>query len=340
MIRPTTADRPVRVPSIGRSVASRRQRRRSTRWRLTGTITGLLALGLAGYAFLWSEGTPAIATTTTSSLPAILERAEPGWTVVGQGNRGVLSDRKTITIAGVPFTAARFRSSTTRLNWHPGTEDPPNYPSLLPGYSAAVNFASGPEADGLVGAFNGAFKLSAKAGGLKVGDKVVAPFVKGYGTVAIDGDGYVRIFPWNVGRQPQNFAPVIVRQNLPLMVDHGKVTAVAQNSSWTIWGATLHGTVGQSRTAMGVDARGNVIYVAAVKPCLPVSIAQAMVQAGVVTGIEMDINPYWPVLGMATSPLFKSTGNFAYSLPGSMHNPRVFLDGWIRDYFSVSVRRS
>ena len=176
--------------------------------------------------------------------------------------------------------------------------------------------------------------------GLKVGDKIVAPFVKGYGTVAIDIDGVVRVFPWNVGRQPANFAPVIVRQNLPLMVDHGKVTAIAQNSSWTIWGATLHGTVGQSRTAMGVDARGNVIYVAAVQPCLPVSLAQAMVQAGIVTGIEMDINPYWPVLGMATSPLLKSTGNFAYSLPGSMHNPRVFLDGWIRDFFTVSVRRS
>ena len=321
-------------------MASRRQRRRSTRWRLTGTIAVVAALGVAGYGLVWSDNPPAVATTTTSSVPAILERAEVGWTVVGQGNRGVLSDRKTITVAGVPFTAARFRATTTRLNWHPGTEDPPHYASLLPGYSAAADFTAGPEKEGLVGAFNGAFKLSAKAGGLKVGDKIVAPFVKGYGTVAIDIDGVVRVFPWNVGRQPANFAPVIVRQNLPLMVDHGKVTAIAQNSSWTIWGATLHGTVGQSRTAMGVDARGNVIYVAAVQPCLPVSLAQAMVQAGIVTGIEMDINPYWPVLGMATSPLLKSTGNFAYSLPGSMHNPRVFLDGWIRDFFTVSVRRS
>ena len=220
-------------------MASRRQRRRSTRWRLTGTIAVVAALGVAGYGLVWSDNTPAVATTTTSSVPAILERAEVGWTVVGQGNRGVLSDRKTITVAGVPFTAARFRATTTRLNWHPGTEDPPHYASLLPGYSAAADFTAGPEKEGLVGAFNGAFKLSAKAGGLKVGDKIVAPFVKGYGTVAIDIDGVVRVFPWNVGRQPANFAPVIVRQNLPLMVDHGKVTAIAQNSSWTIWGATL-----------------------------------------------------------------------------------------------------
>lgn len=316
------------------------RRRRRARLRLTITLSTLVVLSVGVYGLLWSTGGNAGATTTTTSLPQILEKPEAGWTVVGQGNRGVFSDRKTITISGVPFTVARFRVRTTRLNWHPGTEDPPNYKSQLPTYSAAVNFSSGPEAEGVVGAFNGAFKLSAKAGGLKVGDKTLAPFYKGYGTVAIDVDGNVRIFPWNVGRQPVNFAPVIVRQNLPLMVDHGKVTSTAQNSSWTIWGATLHGTVGQSRTALGVDTRGNVIYVAAVKPCLPVTIAQAMVQAGVMTGIEMDINPYWPILGMSTSPLLKPTGNFAYSLPGSMHNPKVFLDGWIRDFFSVSVRRS
>ena len=329
--------RRVFVLSSARNAMSRRRRR--TRLRLTVTLSTLVVLSVGLFSVLWSSGGPAVATTTTT-VPAVLEKPEAGWTVVGLGGRGVLSDRKTITVSGVPFTVARFRSLTTRLNWHPGTEDPPNYKAQLPGYSAAVDFSSGPEAEGLVAAFNGAFKLSANAGGLKVGAKVLAPFVKGYGTVAIDADGYVRIFPWNVGRQPSDFAPVIVRQNLPLMVDHGKVTSTAQNSSWTIWGATLHGTVGQSRTALGIDAKGNVIYVAAVKPCLPVSIAQAMVQAGVVTGIELDINPYWPILGMATSPLLKSTGNFGFSLPGSMHNPHVFLDGWIRDFFTVSVRRS
>ena len=50
-------------------------------------------------------------------------------------------------------------------------------------------------------------------------------------------------------------------------------------------------------------------------------------------GMELDINPFWPIMGAATSPRHAPAGGYAVQLPGSSHSATVYDTGWIRDFF-------
>ncbi len=275
--------------------------------------------------------------TTVTTVPK--EAPEAGWTVVGRGRNGVFSDKKQVTVSGITFLAARFRKATTKLSWHPGSEDPPNAQKLLSGMSNKIDFTGQEGLDGVLGAFNGAFKLSAGAGGLKVRSAVLAPFKPGFATIAIDKDGAVAMWAGAAFQAPAGFTGVLFRQNLQFLVEGGKVSTLAKNPSQGLWGGTVGAEVRQSRTGVGLDSSGNLVYVATMAKCLPAELAQAMVQAGLVKGMELDINPYWPILGMTPRPVHQPVGGFTVTLPGSQHSPFVFVEGWIRDFFVVTARR-
>ena len=275
--------------------------------------------------------------TTVTTVPK--EAPQVGWTVVGRGNQGVFSDKKQVTVDGITFLAARFRKATTKLSWHPGSEDPPNAQKLLTGMSSKIDFTGQEGLDGVLGAFNGAFKLSAGAGGLKVRSAVLAPFKPGFATIAIDKDGQVAMWAGAAYQAPTGFTGVVFRPNLQFLVEGGKVATLAKNPSEGLWGGTVGPVLRQSRTGVGLDSSGNLVYVATMAKCLPVELAQAMVQAGLVKAMELDINPYWPILGMAPSPIHQPVGGFTVTLPGSQHSPHVFIEGWIRDFFVVTARR-
>ncbi len=319
--------------------ALRRKRRR--RLGLIVVSAALVAAGTTLYVTT-SRGSADAATSaseeaTVTTVPK--ETPQAGWTVVGRGTQGVFSDKKQVTVGGITFLAARFRKTTTKLSWHPGSEDPPNAQKSLAGMSNKIDFAGQEGLDGVLGAFNGAFKLSARSGGLKVRSAVLAPFKPGYATMAIDTDGHVAMWAGAAYQAPAGFTGVVFRQNLQFLVEGGKVTTPALNPSQSLWGATVGPVLRQSRTGAGLDASGNLVYVATMAKCLPSELAHAMVQAGLVKGMELDINPYWPILGMAPTPNHKPAGGFSVTLPGSQHSPFVFVEGWIRDFFVVTARR-
>ena len=58
------------------------------------------------------------------------------------------------------------------------------------------------------------------------------------------------------------------------------------------WGYTLGGVTRVWRTGVGVDRRGNLIYVAANDQTV-ISIAQILQHVGAVRAMEFDINPEW-----------------------------------------------
>lgn len=320
----------------------RAARRRNRRQRFGFTVVSV-ALAVAGttFYFLGSRGSAGADIVAKDVTTTTLSRELPqvGWTVVGTGTRGVFSDKRQIVVGGITFLAARFRAATTKISWHPGSEDPPNAAKSLPGLSNKIAFNGAEGLDGVLGAFNGAFKLVSKGGGLKVGEKVLAPFKPGFATFGIDSQGNVAIWTGAAYEQPAGFNGVVFRQNLPLLVAAGQVTPIAKNPSTSIWGDTVGGTPRQSRTGVGLDATGNVVYVATMGKCLPGELAQAMVMAGLVKAMELDINPYWPILGMSPTPIFKPVGGFSTILPGSEHSPHVYIDGWTRDFFVVTARR-
>jgi hypothetical protein len=94
------------------------------------------------------------------------------------------------------------------------------------------------------------------------------------------------------------------RAGSPLaLVADGKPTALAAGANWRAWGntcglkscaASVPGIDHQWRSGLGVTADGALVY--AVGPALdPSQLALLLVRAGVMRGMELDINPSWPV---------------------------------------------
>jgi hypothetical protein len=146
----------------------------------------------------------------------------------------------------------------------------------------------------LLATFNSGFKLSDAGGSLGDGGYAIyghtyAPLHNGLATFVGYKNGTVNIVGWSHGAT----APADVsyaRQNLPLIVDRGRVNPAIGNAS--LWGATIGNAILVWRSGIGIDRHGNLIY-AAGNDQTAASLAGALIRAGAVRAMELDINPYW-----------------------------------------------
>ena len=81
---------------------------------------------------------------------------------------------------------------------------------------------------------------------------------------------------------------------------------------------------------MGIDARGNILYAGSMS-ALPSDLARALVWAGAVTAMELDINPEWIQADTARSP----GGRLSAAVPNQNRPADQYLSGWTRDYVTV-----
>jgi hypothetical protein len=276
------------------------------------------------------------ATSALSSAGAISttpEARQAGWTAVSVSSRGVMVDYRDLNVSGAVFRAIRLRARTTLLRWHVGSGDPNAWAQAPADAAARIDWRSeGPP--GVVAVFNGAFKQSAHAGGAVVDGVVMINLVVGSMTIALDRAGHWEMGPWGAKNFPtRGFHPISYRQNLTALVLDGALTPGASSSNWHQWGSPLNYNPLTARTGLGVDAHGNLIYVATMTPVMPVALASALLRAGAVTGMQLDINPFWPIAGVAARPLHTSTDQFALQLPASQHNASIYDSSWQRDFF-------
>lgn len=293
-------------------------------------VLTLLVLGLGGVV---AGGAPLATTTTTAAAAATsVERAQPGWTVASRSARGVMVDYRNVVVGATTFRALRLRARSTLLRWHVGSSDP--------ALAARAPLDAGPAIDwpvegpaGVVAVFNGAFKQAAGAGGSIADGLTLVPMLDGRMTIAINAAGSWVMGRWGTtGFPPRGFSIVSARQNLGALVWNGRVTAAALSGDWRQWGDTLHEVPAVARSGLGVDANGNLLYVATMQPILPGALARALVAAGAVAGMELDINPFWPILGAPFAPLHVP-GPMPVQLPMSEHSPTIYETGWTRDFF-------
>ncbi|HLM85192.1 MAG TPA: hypothetical protein VK272_03285 [Solirubrobacteraceae bacterium] len=171
----------------------------------------------------------------------------------------------------------------TTLALHPGRLEP-SVP--VPRGSMDVPTAERPR---LLATFNSGFKLSDSHGGFAVNGHTYAPMVDGQGTLVGYNDGHVDVLDWSYGsRIPPGVA--FARQNLPLIVNEGKPSPNIANDAE--WGATVGNAVLVWRSAIGVDIHGNLIYAAGGDQTVA-SLARALIRAGAIRAMELDINSYW-----------------------------------------------
>jgi hypothetical protein len=294
---------------------------------IVGATTGVVLTNTAGTTTTSSSTT----TSTTTTTPP--ERPQPGWTVASSSSRGVMVDYRNVVVGAVTFRALRLHARTTLLRWHVGSIDPNLWSRAPVDAGPAIDWPSEGLA-GVVALFNGGFKQSAAAGGAVVDGLRLVPLTRGRMTIGIDTGGHWAMGVWgSTAFPPKGFHPISDRQNLGPLVLNGVLTPAAAPALWREWGDPLGGNPLEPRTGLGVDRRGNLIYVATMGRVLQNQLGQALISAGAVTAMQLDINPFWPILGASLHPVHANGGLFPVQLPLSEHSPTVYEGGWQRDFF-------
>jgi hypothetical protein len=213
-------------------------------------------------------------------------------------------------------------------------------------YTAPVQPA---QASTLVAAFNGGFYMNQAEGGYYTEGRTVVPLVTGAASLVIYADGSVDVGAWgtDVTMTPN---VVAVRQNLVPLVAGGQPTPQAASSDWQAWGATcgatscaptVPGVEQQWRSGVGVTADGGLVY--ATGPALaPLQLADLLVRAGAVRGMQLDINPDWTVFVTYDPPTpggLATPSNGSKLVAATVQGPWTFFEPWwARDFVTMSAR--
>lgn len=279
--------------------------------------------------------------------PAVFVVRPPLASLAGRALPGEGVFRAVVTVAGRPavqlaylrpdqvhtsyLTAVLvFDSSLLRFVLHPGYADPGH----LGLWSQPDSLPPGARA-GLAATFNGGFKLKDARGGYYADGHTLATLQAGAASMVITRDGRLTLGAW--GRDVSMTSRVVsVRQNLRLLVDHGRLVSNVDSSTQAAWGATIGGADFVWRSGLGVTSSGDVVYV--VGPALSArSLGQVLERARAVRAMELDINPAW------VSGMWYSAGStvdapvphkvLAFKRPGDR-----YLSSVSRDFVAVYAR--
>jgi hypothetical protein len=213
----------------------------------------------------------------------------------------------------------------TDLAYYPGRYEPP---------SAAARGPMMVPADQryrLLATFNGAFTHVDTNNGSAVNGHTNEPLIDGNATLVGYRDGTVNIVKWTGGpKAPANVA--WARQSLTPILWNGKLNPELNTDPNSIqWGYTLGGVTFTPRTAVGVDAHGNAMFLVASEATV-ISLAQILKHIGAVRGMEFDINPEWHT--MITYSHKNGLGPTMVE-PQSQQSPDRYLTPDDRDFMAV-----
>jgi hypothetical protein len=225
---------------------------------------------------------PAPAPPVPRLLVSAPARATPSWTAVARvrGRPAAwLAQRSGVTLM-------RFDQGLAHLTLHAGSSD-----GGVGGWRYGDRI-SPREIHLLLAAFNGGFKLTYRDVGFASGGHVAAALKAGLASVVTYTDGTTDVGAWRAGVPSARKAVFSVLQNQRLLVDRGVAAASASSCVLACWGETLGSHTSVARSGLGVTASGQLVW-AAGEQLLPAELASALIGAGAVRAIELDINPYW-----------------------------------------------
>lgn len=188
----------------------------------------------------------------------------------------------------------------------------------------------------LIAAFSGGFRLRDSGGGMILGGAEIKPMKDGIATMWIDSNGVPNVGMW--GRDVSATSDIdSARQNLTLIVDNGVANPALLTDANRTWGFT--GPRNKSavwRSGAGITADGHLVWVGG--PGLTIeSLAQTLVRAGAIRGMQLEINHEWVQLNTySTDAAGRTTGTRL--LPGMRHTGNRWLTEDTRDFVAVFVR--
>lgn len=193
-------------------------------------------------------------------------------------------------------------------------------------------------AKSVVAAFNSGFRMKDSHGGYYAYGHTAVPLANGTASLVIYDDGTATVDQWgrDVAMGP---AVAAVRQNLTLIVDHGRPVPGLSAGSFKQWGNTLGNKVLVWRSGIGVTADGALLY-AAGNGLSASSLAGVLAHAGAVRAMEMDINSEWtdffsfdPAPGQPASP-----ANATKLLPDMAQPTTRYFQPSTRDFVVMLAR--
>jgi hypothetical protein len=281
-------------------------------------VPRLLALAVAVVALMLGTAAPAPAADPAPAAPPAGPGGSVAWSPTG---RQALGRALLYTGSANGAFVAWMDPQLTKLAVVPGTGDPLGSP-----WGGQVSPAQQPF---LVSSFNGGFKWGDFDGGvIAFGNSYRSP-VGGEASIIAYDDGSYTVGAWGRDNDPAKQV-VALRQNLGMLVDGGAPTPAASNPG--AWGASVAG-VATARGAVGVDANGGLVWAGG--RVSPLDLANALVAAGAVRGMQLDINPDWVGFNSYdVGPDNVAHGNGVYGATGA--NRYLSPDG--RDFVAVFVR--
>jgi len=281
-------------------------------------------VGTSPRAQVARDAPPPVSPVITPALPGEGRWRRTGPIVAGAAPVLVTTFRPDPSYPQLVAGVAWIDHTRTRLALYPGRYEPPNDGTQQAEVPPQLRA-------GLLATFNSGFKLEDSRGGFFAQGRAYAPLRDGQATLIGTRDGAVDVRTWTGGPDP---GPGIsfARQNLPLIVEHGRLNPALSNDS--LWGTTLGNTVRVWRSGIGVDAHGNLIYAAADIQTAE-SLARILQRAGAVRAMQLDINYEWTTFNFYGT---LGAGDPAKLLSGMSRPATRYLSPDDRDFFAVYAR--
>ena len=271
---------------------------------------------------------------TLKSLAGSPIAGEGQWRVAEKvnGNPAIL----TTFLRDATYTAqvngiASIDQRLVTFSLRPGTEDPGTSQNWgVPSYIPAG------KRTGLLATFNGGFKLDSAGGGFYLNGIYHGSLVKGAATIVYYKNGTIKVGEW--GRDfTMNSSITGVRQNLKLLIDHGKISGNLNQDIETKFGATLGGGYYVWRSGLGITKDGRIVYVYG--SALNVQdLAELLQRAGAVEGMQMDINPAWMKFDYYQAKTNPGDPVPVPLLPTQQPSPYTYYTPSTRDFTAVYAR--
>lgn len=189
----------------------------------------------------------------------------------------------------------------------------------------------------VVAAFNAGFLFKAADGGFYENGRIGKPLHSSAASFVVHRNGSVELGAWN---RSVRMTPdvVAIRQNLHLVVDHGTTVPGLESNSHSAFGNRRNQHQFTWRSGLGIDRRGDLVYVAG-KDLDLATLADALAQAGAVKAMELDIHPT-----VVTANLFRydaakrSHVDAARLLPNMTRPATRYLQPDRRDFIAIELR--
>jgi hypothetical protein len=259
-----------------------------------------------------------------SSAPLVTEpgRPESTWKpVASTGGQPVawIAQRSGVTLL-------RFDQRLVHLTLHAGSGEP-----VGQGWTYGDHIGAS-EIHRVLAAFNGGFKFNYGSVGFVADGRAAVALTAGLGSIVTYRNGTTDIGAWQEGVPADGLRVASVLQNMHLLVEHGVAAPTVHDCIEGCWGGTLGGGPYVARSALGITGDGQLVW-AAGESLSPSMIAQALVGAGVVRAVELDINPEW-VAGYLYIHR-QGVPSAVPVVPGQLGIPGRFLAPYSRDFFTI-----